>query len=188
MLFSLRDDTEAALEHVSMGLGWDPARPRRWFSTRVTDIDLNAAALLFAGANIVDVVYHAQLTSQDGSVRHLGDSVTGEGDGDNEVIVVDLTRLPSQVTTIFFIVTSYTGQTFDEIRNAFCRLVDSASGTEIARYELTGSRSHTGLVMGKVFRTDGGWHFETIGDGIQARHPVEAVHQLSAYTHHNGRS
>lgn len=181
VFFSLRDHSGVALDHVSMGLGWDPARRRRWFSAPVDDIDLNAAALLFAGAQIVDVVYHQQLASADGSVRHLGDSMTGEGDGDNEVILVDLTRTPPELTTIFFIVTSYTGHSFDEIDNAFCRLVDSATGTEVARYELSGNQSHTGLVMGKMFRTNGDWQFETIGAGIHAEHPAEAVPQLAAF-------
>ncbi|WP_433654709.1 TerD family protein [Nocardia sp. CA-128927] len=171
----------AALDYVNMALGWDPVRRRRWFGTRTKDIDLNAAALLFTDDHMVDVVYHEQLGSADGAVRHLGDSTTGEGKGDNEIITVDLTRLTPEVTTVFFIVTSYTGQTFEQIENAFCRVVDGVSGTEIARYDLTGGGPHTGLIMGKLFRSQGSWQFDAIGEGIWARHPVEAVSQLTTF-------
>lgn len=163
-----------------MALGWDPVRHSR-FRSHAKDIDLNAAALLFAEDHIVDVVYHQQLISRDGSVRHLGDSTTGEGKGDNEVITVDLTRIPAQITTIVFLVTSYTGQTFDQIENAFCRVVDSATGTEIARYDLSTDASHTGLVMGKVFRHGGPWRFEPIGEAIRAQHPVEAIPHMTRF-------
>lgn len=181
MFVTLRDQSGAELNHVTMALGWDPVRTSRWLRSRSVDIDLNAAALLFAADQIVDVVYHEQLSSRDGSVRHLGDSTTGEGKGDNEIITVDLTRLPPEVTTIVFIVTSYSGQTFDQIENAFCRLVDGMSDTEIARYDLTGGGPHTGLVLGKLFRTNEVWQFDPIGEPIRAQHPVEAIPQLRAF-------
>lgn len=181
MLDSVRDDSGAQLDYVTMALGWDPVRQARWFKSRRKDIDLNAAALLFAGTQITDVVYHEQLASRDGSVRHLGDSTTGEGKGDDEVITVDLTRLPADVTTVIFLVTCYTGQTFQHIENAFCRLVDGRSNTEIARYDLSGGGAHTGWVMGKVSRSHRGWQFQSIGAAIQSQHPVEAVPQLTTF-------
>lgn len=180
MFITLHDEGGIALDYVTMALGWDPVRAPRWLGMRGKDIDLNAAALLFAEGQIVDVVYHEQLISRDGAVRHLGDSTTGEGKGDNEIITVDLTRLTPEVTTVVFIVTCYTGQTFEQIENAFCRLIDSVSGVEVARYDLSGGGSHTGLVMGKVFRTGGVWQFGSIGDAISARHPAEAVPQVRA--------
>ncbi|NNH71741.1 TerD family protein [Nocardia uniformis] len=179
MFVTLRDETGAPLNFVGMALGWDPAQRRR-FGGRVQNIDLNAAALLFSGADIVDVVYHEQLSSRDGSVRHHGDSVTGEGTGDVEVITVDLTRMASQVTTVIFLVTSYGGQTFEQIDNAFCRLFDGASSTEIARYNLDRGE-HTGFVMGRLFTADAEWHYEPIGAAIFAGHPVEAVTQVSQF-------
>ncbi|PXX59682.1 tellurium resistance protein TerZ [Nocardia tenerifensis] len=179
MFINLCDTTGAALEHLGMALGWDPVQPRR-FGGRTRDIDLNAAALLFAGTQIIDVVYHEQLSSRDGSVRHLGDSMTGEGKGDNEVVTVDLTRIPPQVDTILFLVTSYTGQSFDQIDNAFCRVIDSTSGTEIAHYNLSGG-AHTGLVMGKVVRAANFWRFEPLGATIHAQHPVEAVPHMAPF-------
>ncbi|MGW4845404.1 TerD family protein [Nocardia brasiliensis] len=175
MFTTLRDENGAALDYVTMALGWDPVRPGRWFGAPGKDIDLNASALLFAGDQIADVVYHEQLSSRDGAVRHLGDSTTGEGKGDNEIITVDLTRLTPEITAAVFIVTCYTGQTFEQIENAFCRLIDSVSGIELARYDLSAGGSHTGLVMCKVYRSDGVWQFESIGETIRAEHPAEAV-------------
>lgn len=171
-MHSVHDHSDTTLDHITMAIGWDPAYQR---------VDLNAAALLFAGTDIIDAVYHEQLMSKDGAVRHLGDSTTGEGDGDNELITVDLTRLPPEVTSVFFAVTSYTGQSFGQIRNAFCRLIDGVSGTEITRYDLDGERPSTGMVMGRAVRAAEGWRFEPIGQGITAEHPVEVVPQLAAY-------
>ncbi|WP_307817650.1 TerD family protein [Nocardia acididurans] len=164
---------------VSMGLGWDAVR-RSAFGSARRDIDLNASALLFSGFSLVDVVYHEQLISQDGSVRHHGDSVTGEGVGDIEVITVDLTRLSPAVTSVFLLVTSYSGQSFTAVGNAFCRLVDAGSGAEIVRYELS-ERPSTGLVMGALHRNDIVWRFHEIATDIAAQHPVEAVGGLTDY-------
>ncbi|MGK8506049.1 TerD family protein [Nocardia asiatica] len=174
------DHRGTRLEHLRMALGWDPVRRSR-FGSNAKDIDLNAAALLFADDDIVDVVYHQQLSSRDGSVRHLGDSTTGEGKGDNEVITVDLSRIPAQISAIVFLVTCYTGQTFDQIENAFCRMVDTITGTEIAHHDLSAEASRTGLVMGKVSRTDGTWQFEPIYEAIQAQHPVEAIAHMNRF-------
>ncbi|WP_043660486.1 TerD family protein [Nocardia thailandica] len=170
----------SGLTHVTMGLGWDPARPDR-YGRRRPDIDLNAAAMLFSGPRFVDVAYHQQLTSQDGAVRHLGDSTTGQGDGDNETIAVDLTRLYPTTTTVLFIVTCYTGQRFNQIDNAFARLVDDTTGHEIARLDLSTGRTHSGMVLGKLHRRRGVWDFAYIGEAIWAEHPVEALPQLDAY-------
>ncbi|MVU80374.1 TerD family protein [Nocardia sp. ET3-3] len=179
MSVALRDDRGEGLGYLSMALGWDPAR-RRWFGGPRAEIDLNAAALLFAGERLVDVVYHEQLASADGSVRHHGDSLTGEGKGDNEIITIDLTRLPGGITCVLFLVTSYTGQQLAQVDNAFCRLVDAATGTELVRYDLSESIS-SGLVMGVVFPTGEGWCFEEIVEGIDARHPLDALPALSRH-------
>ncbi|WP_306360224.1 TerD family protein [Nocardia sp. CC227C] len=176
---TLRDETEAALTYIELALGWDPAQ-RRVFGGRGRNIDLNAAALLFVGGDIVDVVYSEQLTSRDGAVRHHGDSLTGEGRGDNEVITVDLTRLSTRVTTVVFLVTCYTGQAFDQIDNAFCRLVDGVRGTELANYDLIDAE-HAGFVVGRLFPVDGTWRFEALGVPIHAEHPVEAVGQMARF-------
>ncbi|GAB4585749.1 TerD family protein [Nocardia sp. IFM 10818] len=170
---AFRDDRGASPEYITVGLGWDPSLGR------APDIDLNIAAFLFSADRLVDVVYHEQLNSADGAVRHHGDSITGEGRGDNEVISVDFTRLSSSVTTVLFLVTCYTGQSFAEIANAYCRVVDQTSNTEIARSQLSGL-PNSGLVLGALDRVSG-WRFRPINQGIDAQHPVEAAPQLVYY-------
>ncbi|MGV9546087.1 TerD family protein [Nocardia beijingensis] len=180
MRTELRDERGVPLEHVTVALGWDPAGRSRFFRRR-EEIDLNVAALLFAADRLVDVVYHEQLSSTDGAVRLHGDSMTGEGAGDDEIIAVDLSRIALQVTTVLFLVTCYTGQTFERIANAYCRVIDTVAGAQLARHELTGGGSHTGLVLGRVRRTDGAWHFQAIGAGLRARHPVDAIPHIGPY-------
>jgi tellurium resistance protein TerZ len=157
---------------IRMGLGWQAAR-RKGFLARMTarEIDLDASALLFAGKEAVDVVYFQHLTSNDGSVRHTGDNrVGGAGQGgDDESIVVDLARVPVHVDQIVFTVNSFTGQTFEEVENAFCRLLDETTGQELARYTLTGGGRHTAQIMAKVHRADGGWQMAAIGSPADGR-------------------
>ncbi|MGN5636553.1 TerD family protein [Streptomyces sp. AC154] len=157
---------------VRMGLGWKSA-PRRGFLARLTarEIDLDASAVLFAGAAPQDVVFFQHLTSDDGSVRHNGDNrVGGAGEGgDDESIVVDLQRVPAHVDQIVFTVNSFTGQTFEEVDNAFCRLVDETTGQELARYTLTGGGRHTAQIMAKVQRSGTGWQMTAIGTAAQGR-------------------
>ncbi|MGN2636140.1 TerD family protein [Nocardia takedensis] len=172
-------EQHAGLALVNLGLGWDP-EARRFLGGK-KDIDLNAAALLFAGNVLVDTVYHEQLLSQCGAVRLLGDSVTGEGDGDDEVITVDLTRLADGVTTVIFLVTSYSGQSFEQIGNAFCRVLDGMTGVEISRYHLDNGPDRTGFVVGKLVGTPTGWGFQPLGVAIEANHPAEAISQLGPY-------
>ncbi|WP_446222470.1 TerD family protein [Nocardia sp. IBHARD005] len=170
------------ITHLSIGLGWDPAHADGT-RARPKDIDLNAAALSFAGENFVDAAYHDQLTSRDGALRHLGDSVTGDGDGDNEVIVADLTLLDPAVTTIVFLVTCYTGQRFDQIANGFCRVVDNVTGIELVRIDLGSIGAHTGIVVGTLHRPFQDWALTVIGRPINAQHVVDAVPQLTGYLH-----
>ncbi|MRH93395.1 TerD family protein [Nocardia sp. SYP-A9097] len=188
MSIVLRDPRGVALECVAVALGWDPTEYDRRAGTDSADstladgdsFDLNVAALLFIQERLVDAVYHEQLISRDGSVRHTGDNLTGEGVGDSETIVLDLVRVAPEITTVIVVVTSYSGQSFAKIANAYCRLLDSGTATEITRCMLSGG-PHTALVMGKLFRTPAGWEFDGIGAGIAALHPVEAVPQLTPY-------
>lgn len=179
---SLRKDGGIALTHIRMGLGWDPIKQRGMFGNRTPDIDLDASALLFAEHQVADVCYYGQLASKDGSIRHQGDNLTGEGDGDDEVINVDLTRIPAYITTVFFTVTSYRGHTFDQLSNAFCRLVDATTNSELARYTLQGAgMRYTGMVMAKFFRAGQEWKMQAIGEGITAKHAGEAIPQLARF-------
>jgi stress response protein SCP2 len=178
----LRKDGGGELTYVKMALGWDPIRERGQFGgMRDARIDLDASAILYSGHDVVDVAYYNQLSSKDGSVRHQGDNLTGEGRGDNEVITVDLTRVPEKVTAVMFVVTSYEGQTFEKVRNAFWRLVDGTTEAELARYDLLGGGAHTGMVMAKVHRSDGSWKLQAIGEAIQAQHLAEAAAQMDRF-------
>ena len=178
---SLRKEDGVALTMVRMGLGRDPIKKRSMFGSREIEIDLDASALMFADQQPVDVIFFNNLTSKDGSIQHLGDSRTGAGDGDDESIMVDLTRIPAHVTAVVFIVTSYEGQTFEQVENAFCRLVDQANSGELARYTLGGGGAFTGMVMAKVFREGGNWKLQAIGEGMQARTPIDALPQLGRF-------
>ena len=152
------------LSRVRMGLGWDAVKKRGFFGSRSQSIDLDASALLFDGQRqLVDAVWFRQLQSKDGSVQHTGDNLTGDGEGDDESIIVDLGRLSPAVSQIVFTVNSFTGQDFSQIENAFCRLVDETTGEELARYDLTGSGRHNAQIMAKVTRDGAGWAMTAIG-------------------------
>jgi tellurium resistance protein TerZ len=168
------------LSRVRMGLGWDAVNKRGLFGgSKSQSIDLDASALLFdGGGQLVDQVWFQQLRSKDGSLAHTGDNRTGAGDGDDESILVDLTSVPTQVRSLVFVVNSFTGQDFSQIENAYCRLVDETTGTEIARYELTGSGRHNSQIMAKVTRDGAGWSMTAIGavaDGRTFRDLLPAV-------------
>jgi stress response protein SCP2 len=178
---TLRKDGGVALTFIRMGLGWDPIRRGGLFGRRAIEIDLDAWVAMFADRDLVDLVYYGQLASKDGSIRHQGDNLTGEGEGDDEVILVDLTRVPAHVTTLLFIVTSYQGHTFEKVVNAFCRLVDNTTDTELARYSLTGGMRFTAMAMAKVFRGEGDWQLQALGEGFDAKHPGEAVPLLGRF-------
>lgn len=162
---ALSSTSGSTLTHVRMGLGWDAVKKRGFFGgMKDQAIDLDASAVLYdAAGTVIDQVWFKQLKSQDGSVVHTGDNRTGLGDGDDESIKVQLDHLPGNVSTIVFIVNSFTGQNFTQIENAFCRLVDETNGQEIARYELSGSGTHTAQIMAKVSRSGGGWIMTAIG-------------------------
>lgn len=169
---SLEKSGGGALNVVRMGLGWQAA-PRKGFLARLTarEIDLDASAVLFADKKPVDVVFFQHLVSDDGSVRHTGDNLVGGAGqgGDDESILVDLPRLPAHVDQIVFTVNSFTGQTFAEVQNAFCRLVDESTGQELARYTLSGGGPYTAQIMAKVHRTGGTWHMSAIGEPANGR-------------------
>jgi len=177
---SLTKKGGGTLTVVRMGLGWDAVKKRGLFGRKEQAVDLDASAMLFdRSGRLVDQVWFQQLRSTDGALQHTGDNTTGAGDGDDESIVVDLPKLDPVVSTIVFVVNSFTGQDFSQIENAYCRLVDSTSGdAELARYELTGSGSHNGQIMAKVVRDGAGWSMTAIGavaNGRTFRDLVPAV-------------
>jgi tellurium resistance protein TerZ len=152
-----------ALTAVFMGLGWDTASGGGIFGGGAIDLDASVV-MLDAAKNKVDAVSFMQLVSHDGSIRHSGDNRTGAGDGDDEVIHVNLTTVPTNVETLVFVVNSYGGQTFDKVKNCFARLVDSVENKEVCIYKLDqAGTTNTGLVMAKVYRYNGAWKIAAIG-------------------------
>ena len=169
---SLEKEAGKSLTSVVMGLGWDVAKPKGFLGKLggSGSIDLDASCVLLDAAGaIVDTVWFRQLQSKDGSIVHTGDNLTGAGDGDDEQIRVDLSRIPAHVTTLVFVVNSFTGQNFSKIENAYCRLVDQSSGHEIAKYDLSGGGAHTAQLMAKLYRHQGEWKMHALGENASGR-------------------
>ena len=150
----------APLTRVRMGLGWDTGRGE--------DIDLDASCILYDRRNKdIDKVWFMSKKGDKGHVIHQGDNLTGAGEGDDEVINVDLANLSKDVQSLVFVVNSFSGQKFTAVRNAFCRLVDDVSNQELVRFDLSDSKPQTGLVMCKIQRGAGdsaGWVMTAIGE------------------------
>ena len=169
---SLEKEAGGSLSRVRMGLGWDVAKVGglRGFLGGGGSIDLDASCVMFDEAGqAVDTIYYGQLYSKDGSIVHTGDNLTGAGEGDDEQIIVDLDRVPGNVRALVFVVNSFTGQTFDKVENAFCRLLDEGTGNEVARYNLTGRGDHTAQIMAKIYRQGGEWKMHAIGENATGR-------------------
>lgn len=159
---SLEKEAGTKLTKVTMGLGWDVVGIG---GGSQENIDLDASCVLFSAENKqIDAAWFMQLRSFDGSVVHTGDNLTGDGDGDDEQINVDLMRVPEKIKTLMFVVNSFTGQTFSQVENAFCRIVDQTNGREIARYQLTGQGDHTAQIMAKLYRHNNEWKMQAIGE------------------------
>jgi tellurium resistance protein TerZ len=174
---SLEKTTGRSLSKVQMGLGWDVAKAKGLFGafSKAGSIDLDASCLMFgADKKPVDTIFFGQLRSKDGSIQHMGDNLTGAGDGDDEVISVDLTEVPIQVAHLVFTVSSFRGQTFDKVANAFCRLLDE-NRKEIARFDLSAQGSHTGQIMVKLTRSGSDWQLNAIGHNTQAKTVLDLV-------------
>ncbi|MDH2390343.1 TerD family protein [Streptomyces sp. HNM0663] len=152
------------LSQVKMGLGWEPA-------FRGKDIDLDASVIAYGPSrNHLDSCYFGKLSILNGSVKHSGDNLTGEGAGDDEVIVVDLGRLPAEATGLVFTVNSFSGQKFTEVAKAYCRLIDAMTGEELVRFDLTNAEPQTGVMMAKLIRQfSGEWEMTALGQFVKSR-------------------
>ncbi|OOQ52667.1 stress-induced protein [Streptomyces antibioticus] len=161
---SLMKGGRPLLSQVKMGLGWEPAY-------RGKDIDLDASVIAYGPQrNHIDSCYFGKLSIVGGAIKHSGDNLTGEGGGDDEVIVVDLGRLPQEVSGLVFTVNSFSGQKFTEVAKAYCRLVDATTGEELVRFDLTGAEPQTGVMMAKLIRQySGEWEMTAMGDFVKAR-------------------
>lgn len=188
------------LRQVMVGLGWDEAQQNGgggFFKAllgggQTQAIDCDASAIL-CGANgkIVgnDIsqccVYYGNLRHSSGAIIHQGDNLTGEGDGDDEQIMVNLSQVPANIDKIVFVVNIYDArvrhQHFGMIRNAFIRLVNMDNNTEICRYNLSDNYNNmTGLVVGEIYRKNGEWKFNAIGQPVQEASRLDALIQLYA--------
>jgi len=169
---SLDKEVGGALSKIVMGLGWDPIKQKGMFGfgSKTVEVDLDASCLMFNDQNQpIDAIYFGQLKSKDGSITHTGDNRTGAGDGDDEQIIVELSRVPAGVKSLVFVVNSFTGQNFSQIDNATCRLVNAANNNEVARYNLSTTGSHTANIMAKVYRHNGEWKMHAIGENCSGR-------------------
>ena len=165
----------AGLSNILIGLGWDEAKRARggFFAPKPQPIDCDASALLLKGGKLYDksdIIYFGNLQHKTGAVRHMGDNLTGAGDGDDEQIVVDLSRLPQEYDRIVLVVNIYQAlqrkQHFGMIENAFIRLVDGKTNREMCKYNLTENYSGmTAMIFGEVYRHNGEWKFNAIGQG-----------------------
>ncbi len=167
------------LDKVIVGLGWDEVQQKSGglfgglFGGNQPAIDCDASALMLQGGKLAgksDIIYFGNLTHSSGTVRHMGDNLTGAGDGDDEQIVIDLAKVPAQYDRIVLVVNIYQAvqgrQNFGMIRNAVIRIVDGRTNQEMCRYDL--SEDYTGMtamIFGEVYRHDGEWKFNAIGQG-----------------------
>lgn len=176
---NLKKENGEALKRVFMGLGWDAASGILGY--KGDSIDLDASCAMFDENKVlVDTVSFMQLYSRDGSIRHSGDNLTGAGDGDDEVINVDLSTVPDRVKTIVFTINSFRGQTFDKVKNCFARLVDSVSNQEMCIYKLAEKGSHTGMIMCKIYRHNGEWKLSAIGTPCSGRTINDISREIAA--------
>ena len=160
--------TDPLLKHILIGLGWD-AR-----SSDGQDFDLDASVFMTADNGKVPsddyFVFYNQLKSPCGSVQHTGDNLTGDGDGDDESVIVELEKVPANIKSLFVTVTIHDAETrrqnFGQVSNAFVRLVNHETGQEVLRFDLSEDYStETAMVFGEVYRHNGDWKFRAIGQG-----------------------
>lgn len=168
------------LSKIMVGLGWDPVKKSgggflgALFGGGAPDIDCDASVLMLDSNDRIkskhDIIYFGNLTSQCGSIRHMGDNLTGEGEGDDEQIMLDLKKVPQNIQKLVFIVNIYDcirrKQDFGMIQNAFIRIVNLANNKELVRFNLTEQYSgKTALFVGEIYKHNNEWKFAAIGEG-----------------------
>jgi stress response protein SCP2 len=162
------------LTRVRMGLGWAAGTGR--------SIDLDASAILYdARGKDVDKVWFMSQKGAGGAVKHSGDDLVGGGGGDDEQIFVDLNGIPPNVVALVFTVNSFSGQKFSDLRGAWCRLLDDVTGEELVRFDLSGTKAHTGVVMCTLRRAADGWEMTAIGEFHDGRTVRAMVKPAKAY-------
>lgn len=171
---SLTKDNEG-LKSVMIGLGWDEAERKKtgFFAPKPQSIDCDASALVLKNGKLVDnadIVYFGNLKHKSNAIQHMGDNLTGAGDGDDEQIYIELANVPAEYDKVVVVVNIYQAvkrqQHFGMIKNAFIRIMDGKTGAEMYRYDLTDDYSGmTAMIFGEVYRHNGEWKFNPIGQG-----------------------
>ncbi|MDR6998173.1 TerD family protein [Neobacillus niacini] len=184
------------LTKIMVGLGWDPVKTGGGGllgslfggGGSSANVDCDASVIMLGEndklQNNNDVIYFGNLKSRDGSVQHSGDNLTGAGDGDDEQIMIDLSKVPSNIHKLVFVVNIYDAvkrkQHFGMIQNAFIRIVNSSNHTELLHYSLTDNYSgKTCLVAGEIYRHGAEWKFAAVGNGTNAGSLGEVVRSFS---------
>ena len=161
-----------SLKKIGVGLGWDTNA-----SDTGTDFDLDASVFMLGAngkiPNEQNFVFYNNLVSPDGSIKHAGDNLTGDGDGDDETVFVELAKVNADITELVFVVTIHEAekrkQNFGQVRNAFIRLYDQETNKEVAKYELDEDFSkETAIEFGKLYKKEGQWRFQAVGQGYNA--------------------
>ena len=176
----------SGLSKIIVGLGWDEVKQSKGlfgFGSGGASIDCDASALLLVDGKLRskhDLIFFNNLTHASGSVAHMGDNLTGAGEGDDEQIVIDLNSVPAEYDKIVMVVNIYMAkqrkQHFGLIQNAFIRLVDARNNKEICRYNLTEDYSGlTSMIFGEVYRHNGEWKFNAVGQAT----PDDGISQLA---------
>ena len=178
---NLKKSDGQALSRIRIGLGWDPVEQKKGglfgsiFGGSAPDIDCDASVIVCKGGRLAgkgDVVYFGNLKHSSGAIVHTGDNLTGDGDGDDEQILVDLTAVPAVYDKLVFVVNIYDcksrKQDFGMIANAFIRICDERTGEEFCRYNLSESYAGmTAMIFGEIYRYNGEWKFNAIGQGTK---------------------
>ncbi len=181
----LRKSDGGTLRKVVVGLGWDEAQPQQQkkgflasllgTSSTTNAIDCDATAIACINGKLVDnsdIVYFNNLNHKSGAIKHMGDNLTGAGDGDDEQIMVDLQQLPANYDKIVFVVNIYQArqrnQQFGMIQNAFIRILDCETNQELCKYNLSENyQGMTAMIFGEMYRHNGAWKFNAIGQATQ---------------------
>ena len=178
---NLKKSDGQALSRIRIGLGWDPVEQKKGglfgsiFGGSAPDIDCDASVIVCKGGRLSgkkDIVYFGNLKHSSGAIVHTGDTLTGEGEGDDEQILVDLTAVPQDYDKLVFVVNIYDcesrKQDFGMIVNAFIRICDENTGEEFCRYNLSESYAGmTAMIFGEIYRYNGEWKFNAIGQGTK---------------------
>ncbi|MDY7016065.1 MAG: TerD family protein [Cyanobacteriota bacterium] len=168
------------LTRLMCGLGWDASKrgPLGLFSREAANFDLDSSIICLDDRDRLkrnsDIVYFGNLRHPSNAITHLGDNLTGAGEGDDEQILIDLPQIPDEITKLVVAVNIYhciaRGQDFGQVKNAFVRLVNLVNNQEIARYNLSGAeyKGKTGMIMAEIYRHEGEWKMAAVGTGVYA--------------------